>query len=229
MPKHPGILATAEEALPAEIVATTVGNSAGNFETSTTLSHDNPSTGAKLLAFILPNKGSTGAIAGLSVTYNDVVMTDLGGTGIDGSSSRNEAHLFELDSPATGVNDLVVSASDSIRTVIVVYSVSNPGAMGTVATNTYAAVDASDDEIELSVGSSEGDLVIWGVGWRGSAASITFGAGQTGVDDQGVGGQNSRGGASWKDAGTGTSTVMDATLSGTDDFQRVAMVGVAIG
>ena len=90
-------------------IALDVGTSGGNNGGGTSHTYSHTCTGSNLILFVgVSTNSSSDLITG--VTYNSVAMTLVDK---QAGTSTNYSYLFYLINPATGANNVVVSASSS--------------------------------------------------------------------------------------------------------------------
>ncbi len=192
------------------ITSTTIQNTSGNYVGSFSYNHDHPYGSNLCIVFVRMDPVRT-----LSVTYGGNPMTSMALADAAGDTDqitvRGEA--FYLFDPPVGQNNVAVTISGGNgRATTFAYSLTD------ITSIRYSSTNNGTDQntMTLDIPSVAGDLVLDFYGWSHSAESITdWGVGQTGIDDQNVNGQNSRGASSWTEA-TGNPSSNSATKSNTN-------------
>ncbi len=190
---------------PPVITSTTIENTGGSWVNSFQFNHNNPSGSDMLIVFVGYFQDLDDGDASVSVSYGGQEMVKLEELWYPDVESL----AFVLFNPPTGINEVDVTATDDRRLHVFARSVS-----GGSAIRESVIVSGVNEPISESVLSEDGDLIVDFVHWRNSGATVAgWGAGQSGVDDQGVNTQNSRSASSYK-VGSDDSSSMSMSWSG---------------
>ena|SRR3990167_1611854 len=150
--------------------------SQGEVASGTSLTVSHTCSGADRLLLVAVSEFFSPTPALSTATYAGVAMTRVG-TILFGSVNAERATLFSLAAPATGANNIVVTAGQA-ATEIVLAATSWTGVDQTTPLDT-AGTTAPDNVTSVSqaIASAVDDLVVDMVGWYNQ--TITVGAGQT--------------------------------------------------
>lgn len=185
--------------------------------TSVTLSHTVLANSTQRLLLVGISVEDTATADPSSVTYNSISMTKLSSS----TNGNTYSAIYYLVAPATGANDVVVTFSSTMDSVIVGAAswsnVDQTTPLGTVATNTGSGANPS-----ISVTAAVGDIVVDVVSHAFSTAPTVDGS-QSQLWNRVPAGSPNRGFAS-RETAAGTPVSMDWTVSAGD----WASVGVAI-
>ena len=194
--------------------------------TSLTIAHT--CAGANGLITVPVQIKNNGSQTVTGVTYNGVALT-LKAAVNNGTNIRSE--LWYLVAPATGANNIVITASASTR--FTGGGISFNGADQTTPLGTAATATGNDTAPSVAVSAASGDIVIDSMAYMGingtGLPTASVGSGQTERFNQsatgGIGTEDKYvGGAGSTEAGA-ASVTMDWTLSDTTQW---ATIGVAV-
>lgn len=191
--------------------AVTTSSSAG--ATSLTFSHTTAGSDRALGVSVIQNDSTSP-----TVTYNGVSMSQEVVASI-GSSLR--ARLFELENPANGANNVVVSVGVEVQIVAGAISVTGADQVDCVSNNASATGFSNSPSVAIT--SATDELVMASV--MSIAVTWTAGSGETERWDITAGGTASWGGT---EAGA-ISVTVNPTQSATEDWAIVAMSFKAAG
>lgn len=198
---------------------------ANDLESGTTATFSHPCTGSDRLLFVTAVVGSGNTVSG--VTYNGVAMTNVPTNSPVSNPSGAVLYLFYLINPATGANNVVVTAavSDTIRAVSASYTgvkqsgqpdASGNGTASGAASITDSITTVADDCWVIAATSNTVDVATNGTGYvnRGNSAGVGIGdsgaAVAPGSNSQTV---NTSGSANWAIIQASIAPVPTATVN----------------
>ena len=197
-----------------------VSKGTAGVSSSLTWSHTCAGTANKIAVLTATGNGTTGARQILSVTYNGVSLTQKGEAD-DGAWAH--AEIWELNSPATGANNVVVTPDSSGTPIqIAAYAISFIDAnttSGTASTNTGTSTNPSVTVAD----SASGDIVI-SVSANDNESGATTEGGTLIGEDEGIDGDLDAN--AQRQTASGTNTACNWTNSGSGSGW--AAVGVSI-
>ena len=191
-------------------------------DSGATYSFNVPAGSNALLVIVTTSDGD--APNDTTVTYNAVsVPREHVATGSDGGSGWRQVEYFYLQSPATGLNDLVFSRAAQRRTTVFAIPLADAGTLGTFGDVAYASTSSPT----LDIASVVGDLVFGAAAWRDSVDNLTAATTDSSETPTAVDGEApSRGGVVYVEASS-TLTQLGMTLDGSS--AGLQYVGVAVG
>ena len=199
----------------------TVNNTAGAAVSSFDTTHAHPSGSNRVFAFVGVRNGSSG-YPSVTATYGGVAMTSLGSVATT-VSQGTAVHVLEIRFPPTGSATGAVSFSISSRATVFWVSAEVNGdarAIDSIFENDQTGHTTQS----VTPTSASGELVFSSTHWSASAAAVSSYTG-TNSDDQGVGGQNSRGAFSWIESTGATQT---KTINWSNNANRHSMLGFSV-
>jgi len=174
--------------MPLLLDATTT-NTGGGAGTSNSFSHTVGASGRYRALFVLVSlRGSGGMPSSLACTYGGVSMTSLGS--VTDATTDIVVAAFRLVNPATGANTVAVSWTGNAYYSATARSYFNVNSGMPVFSGSYTTLAATTSAPSMSVGASGGDIVLDLITKADTfGETLTVGAGQTQIQNAGVGTQ----------------------------------------